>query len=503
MKVLVFLQREWAFLYGIPIVETIKKKYPDTKFAGYVYKIKTWNKIKKQYNYFDKLWLGYKFDDQILDLKIKDEIEKINISDLEKELEIDSVWKDIIHVDRNLIYTPGQKWRYSLKQQVSDENSLKIVKLNYLFIKNQIFNEFKPDIVILPNFGSIFHNVLYYYSKKRGVDCWMPIASKISNRVLLTNDKEYTLSNIFNNYSNFSPNKESLFFAKEYILEFNKNFIKPIHLRKINFKTQSLFKNFMKDSLKLPIRTIKNYYNNKNPLNPKVYRTLDNIKTLYFIKNFFSEYNNLYNLKKYKYDNLGNIADYIFMPLHVQPEVSTNLWAPLFTNQFEFIRQVAICLPGNLSLVVKEHPIMLGRRSCKYYDKLRKLPNVKVLSHTIETKDIIPHNKCKGIVVISGTAGFEAAILGKPVFIFSKTFYDHLNNVITINNFDEFIYKIKTIENLKYDNNETEKLISFLYENSFELSYSLAYSKKIDISNIRKAYLKKIDAIYNKLTTNN
>ena len=33
-----------------------------------------------------------------------------------------------------------------------------------------------------------------------------------------------------------------------------------------------------------------------------------------------------------------------------------------FTNLFELIRQVAISLPSGITLVVKEHPIMIGRR---------------------------------------------------------------------------------------------------------------------------------------------
>ena len=39
---------------------------------------------------------------------------------------------------------------------------------------------------------------------------------------------------------------------------------------------------------------------------------------------------------------------------------------------------MAICA-GRLTLVVK-NIIMIKRRSIKYYDKLRKLPNVKVIS---------------------------------------------------------------------------------------------------------------------------
>ena len=66
----------------------------------------------------------------------EDQLNTISITQIEKELGIDSIWKDIIHVDRNLIYTPGKKYRYSLEQQVDDDTCIQIAKLNYTFVKN-------------------------------------------------------------------------------------------------------------------------------------------------------------------------------------------------------------------------------------------------------------------------------------------------------------------------------------------------------------------------------
>ena len=86
MKILVLLQREWAFLYGIHIIEAIKKKYPEARFAGYVYKISTWKKIKEKYNYFDHLWLGYKYDDNINNTEIRDQFKNYDIESIEDEL---------------------------------------------------------------------------------------------------------------------------------------------------------------------------------------------------------------------------------------------------------------------------------------------------------------------------------------------------------------------------------------------------------------------------------
>ena len=118
---------------------------------------------------FNKIWHGYKYDDKIYD-KIKEEINKISVEYIEKELNIDSIWKNIIYVDRNLVY--ARKKRYSYRQQVSDEDAISIAKLNFLLIKNEIFSENQPDLVILPNFGSFF--TIFYFIIVNQKECWIP-----------------------------------------------------------------------------------------------------------------------------------------------------------------------------------------------------------------------------------------------------------------------------------------------------------------------------------------
>ena len=153
---------------------------------------------------------------------MKNELEKISIRQIEKDLKIDSVWKNLIHVDRSIIYTPGKKYRYSYRKQVSDENALNIVKLNYLLVKNEIFGDKKPNIIFLPNFGSLFHNVLYHYAKVNNVECWIPTASKISNRIILTNSIDYCLDNVFKNFENYIPSSDAIKFSENYLEKFKK-----------------------------------------------------------------------------------------------------------------------------------------------------------------------------------------------------------------------------------------------------------------------------------------
>ena len=87
---------------------SVLKKNTQIVIDTLVYKVRTYNFIiKNKKSLFNKIWLGYKYDDNILDINIK-KLNKISIEEIERTLEIDSVWKNLIHVDRNLVYTPGK-----------------------------------------------------------------------------------------------------------------------------------------------------------------------------------------------------------------------------------------------------------------------------------------------------------------------------------------------------------------------------------------------------------
>ena len=204
---------------------------------------------------------------------------------------------------------------------------------------------------------------------------------------------------------------------------------------------------------------------------------------------------NLYHLNKYQYQTYEN--DYAYFSLHVEPEISTLVWAPLFTNQIELIRKIALSLPNGLKLLVKEHPYMFGKRNINYYKKIESIPNVRLIDHQIQTEKIINNNKCKAVFVISGTSGFEAMLRGKIVFLFSKMFYDFLENVFYVNNLNNISKILKSnmnhnfLDSKKFNKNIL-KLISFLYENSVEIPYSMAYKEKIDISPLLDKFEKEI-----------
>ena len=177
----------------------------------------------------------------------------------------------------------------------------------------------------------------------------MPTPSKISNRVMLTNSIDYNLDNIFKDFENYNPSTEAFTFAKNYFEKFQKEVIKPIHFNSKNnpFFKENL-KKFLTNLIKLPFKVFRKFLENSNKLNPTVYRTLDNIRADQVFTNFFSEYYNLLSLLL-NIIILKNWIDLLIF-LYMFNQNLVPLFAPIFTNLFELIRQIAISLPYGLHL---------------------------------------------------------------------------------------------------------------------------------------------------------
>ena len=108
---------------------------------------------------------------------------------------------------------------------------------------------------------------------------------------------------------------------------------------------------------------------------------------------------------------------YIFWALHVRPEGSSNVLS-LGLDEIEVLKKFAAVMPDNLTLVVKENPIMFGQRSLGFYKYLSEIPNVYLVDPFISSVEFI--SKSIGVAGISGTALLEAEIVGKPAICFGR-----------------------------------------------------------------------------------
>jgi len=109
---------------------------------------------------------------------------------------------------------------------------------------------------------------------------------------------------------------------------------------------------------------------------------------------------------------------FIYCPLHMEPEATILMYSPWLRNQIELCRLISQALPVGVSLLVKENPKMINIRPSSYYNKLKEIPNVMLVSPSIESKLLI--DKSIGVISLAGNASFEAAILNKPSMCFAK-----------------------------------------------------------------------------------
>ena len=169
------------------------------------------------------------------------------------------------------------------------------------------------------------------------------------------------------------------------------------------------------------------------------------------------------------YDDVKINENFAFFPLHSEPEIATLLYAPFYKDQLWVIKQAARSLPIDFKLYVKEHPRMYGYRTRRFYKELKKIPNIKLLKPTIDPFPIIQNAKL--IFTISGTTGWEAAQLKKPVIIFSDIFYSRLPMIKKCMAINQLPFLVKEqLENFKHDESALINFLTAIYEESADVN---------------------------------
>ena len=117
---------------------------------------------------------------------------------------------------------------------------------------------------------------------------------------------------------------------------------------------------------------------------------------------------------------LADIKDrkFVFFPLHLEPETALQQLSPEYFCQLAAIASIARDLPVGMALAVKEHFAGVGRRPVSFYDQIREFKNVVLLDTLEQGFDIA--QQATATITICGSAGMEAAILGKPVVAFGR-----------------------------------------------------------------------------------
>ena len=132
--------------------------------------------------------------------------------------------------------------------------------------------------------------------------------------------------------------------------------------------------------------------------------------------------------------------------LHVQPELTVEEMAFEYQDQVNTLRNVLALLPTDMSLVVKEHSPMLGRRQIGTYGELMHMPGI-ILADPMEDSHKLIKN-ASVVVTLTGSAALEATYYGIPAIVLGSVFFDCFNGVYKPKNLQELEKSLSDPDNL-------------------------------------------------------
>jgi hypothetical protein len=163
------------------------------------------------------------------------------------------------------------------------------------------------------------------------------------------------------------------------------------------------------------------------------------------------------------YDPIREDEKYAFFPLHAPWDAQILTRNPLYYNQFELVRQVALSLPVGYYLYVKEHPYNAGGEPLKRLRAIQRIHNVRVIDPRVNSKLLIQGSRT--VFVINGTAGWEAFLFKKPVVVVGRPFYKYSSLVYSLERSDSLpdAMRAALTEGAWRYETETDKWLGFIH----------------------------------------
>lgn len=181
---------------------------------------------------------------------------------------------------------------------------------------------------------------------------------------------------------------------------------------------------------------------------------LDRIRDRYRITKLKKKYNHYVSTTPFSKDTPS--PPFVFVPLHFQPEMTTNPMGGIFTQQLLMINIISHSIPSDWEILIKEHPaqfrvspgvnLTLGHpaRNDQYYRILSEIPKVRLLPLNIDQFEMIDH--CQVVATVTGTVGWEAIARKKTALVFGDAWYAYNQGAFRIRNLHDCRSAIKSIQ---------------------------------------------------------
>ncbi|MCD4679463.1 MAG: hypothetical protein K8S00_03655 [Bacteroidales bacterium] len=167
---------------------------------------------------------------------------------------------------------------------------------------------------------------------------------------------------------------------------------------------------------------------------------------------------------------------YIIVNLHYQPEMTSNPSGDIFVDQRMCVEVLAKHLPSDYLIYVKEHPSQFfahgeghTSRTLEFYDDLTRYSQVRLMPLNYDPFTLIRNSQA--VATITGTTGWEAMVLGKPVIIFGLSWYEKYSGVLKVVDERTASGISQFIQNFKFDEKDLLAYLSAFSKMSVKAYY--------------------------------
>ena len=228
----------------------------------------------------------------------------------------------------------------------------------------------------------------------------------------------------------------------------NKYELYYMRTQRINSRFFVIIKNFFRKEF---IQILKDFKHNSEMYIKSIYNPINPFRLNLFTRLYIQNKRKL-NLRKANlksYDTIDLKKEFVYFPLHYEPERTTNPDGGFFHDQFIAISKLRGFVPSEIDIIIKEHPSqtyqsMRGSRgrSPLFYNLIKNIKGVKLIDVKHDSLDLIKRSLFT--VTITGSVAIEASILGKKSLVFGKPWYKGCPNTFIWNenlDFKTFINK--------------------------------------------------------------
>ena len=403
--------------------------------------------------------------------------------------------------DRRLFMGPDCAFTQDYRRRFSDDELLFILQRGIERVED-LFDRLKPDLVVSFICVTMLDYVAYLVAKRRGVRFLNLRPTRIGDRVAFSRVLNDPSPELAIQYQRLLAGKQSLFEeeARRYIQR----------VREQHGRYEGVVRPSDKPALKSNaskfvqidklLSAIRGYLDYRNSIAAADNHVPDPLRRFYFtawrnprqarrVREFFQD-------RYIRETDLQGLR-YVFFPLHTEPEVSLLVYGRPYVNQIEIVRMLALSLPVDMVLVVKEHPWMVGKRSLAAYKKMLDIPRVRFADPALEARMLVKHANL--VAVVTGSVALEAAMLDKPVITFGDCPYNLLPDTMVRRCADPRHLQVMIRETIEQHKTDEEALLAYV-EAVFDTSASAnLYSVLLGKANVHSersaAYAEEIEKL--------